>query len=209
MKKYVLSCVSLILLTVLLSCAKGEKQSAYIEELKEDRYNMNVQFSNKETTVLSSENFKNFTGLEFFKIDSTYRVNARFVRTPNETPIMFATSTDRKQIMLKYGEAYFNMKGKELRLNVYQTEGIGDEYVNYLFIPFMDVTNGNESYGGGRYLDTGAPKNDFLVIDFNKAYNPYCAYNDKYSCVIPPKENRLPIAINAGIKNYETSGTKK
>lgn len=199
--------MSFILFT--LCCSKKEKQTDYIEELKEHRYNMNVEFANKETTVLSAQDFETFTQLDFFPIDTMYRIKARFVRTPNETINLFVTSTDRKQPMLKYGEAYFNLNGEELRLNIYQTEGIGDEHINYLFVPFMDVTSGNETYGGGRYINTRAPKNNMLLIDFNKAFNPTCAYNYNYSCVIPPKENRLPIAIKAGIKNYKTSGNKK
>ena len=191
------------------SCAKAEEATSYADEIKELRYNMNVKFSDKETTVLSAADFKSFTALEFFPIDTLYRVHARFVRTPNEPIQLYPTSTDREMPMLKYGEAYFELNDQEQKLNIYQTEGIGDEHVNYLFIPFLDATSGTESYGGGRYINTRVPKNDILTIDFNKAFNPPCAYNDNYSCVIPPKENRLPIAIRAGIKNYKTRGNKK
>ncbi len=76
------------------------------------------------------------------------------------------------------------------------------DFENYLFLPFTDLTNGNGTYGGGRYIDLEIPKGDTMVIDFNKSYNPYCAYNGKYSCPIPPKENDLNIAIKAGVKNY-------
>ncbi|NNC71088.1 MAG: DUF1684 domain-containing protein [Flavobacteriaceae bacterium] len=206
MKSYLLS-IAFVLLS--LGCSKKENETQYVNDIKEHRYNMNVKFSNKETTILSGQDFETFKALDFFPIDTMYKIKARFVRTPNEIIDLFATSTDRKQPMLKYGEAYFSLKGKELKLNIYQTEGIGDEYVNYLFIPFMDATSGHETYGGGRYINTRAPKNNILLIDFNKAFNPPCAYNYNYSCVIPPKENRLPIAIEAGIKNYTNSGNKK
>ena len=76
------------------------------------------------------------------------------------------------------------------------------EYEDYLFIPFNDLTNGNETYDGGRYLDLKTTSESTIVIDFNKAYNPYCAYNDKYSCPIPPRENDLPIEIKAGILTF-------
>ena len=207
MKYYLL--LVLVCSVLVPSCVKKENSSAYVDEIRDLRYAMNVKFANKETTVLSTENFEDFSSLDFYPVDSTYRISAKFTRTPDETPILFPTTTGRKQVMLKYGEANFELNEKVLKLNVYQTEGLGDEHINYLFIPFMDTTNGNETYGGGRYIDTRAPKNDQIIIDFNKAYNPYCAYNDEYSCVIPPRENRLAIAVKAGIKNYRTSGYKK
>ena len=76
-------------------------------------------------------------------------------------------------------------------------------YENSLFVPFTDLTNGKETYGGGRYMDVEIPEGDSIVLDFNKAYNPYCAYSTNYSCPIPPKENDLPISINAGLKIKE------
>ena len=78
-----------------------------------------------------------------------------------------------------------------------------DGFDNYLFLPFLDDTNGEESYGGGRYIDLRIPKNDELVIDFNKAYNPYCAYNEKYSCPIVPRENYLALKVEAGVKVFK------
>ena len=77
------------------------------------------------------------------------------------------------------------------------------EYIDYLFLPFTDLTSGDGSYGGGRFLDTTIPKGDTIVLDFNKAYNPYCAYNSAYSCPIPPKENDLLVRVEAGVKAFE------
>ncbi len=72
-----------------------------------------------------------------------------------------------------------------------------------LFVPFNDYTNGVSSYGGGRYLDIDIPAGDKTIIDFNFAYNPYCAYHDRWSCPIPPSENNLDIEVEAGVKSYE------
>ena len=77
------------------------------------------------------------------------------------------------------------------------------EYEDYLFLPFTDKTNGDSSYGGGRYLDLKLPEGDSIIIDFNQAYNPYCAYNDKYSCPVPPKSNNLDIEVLAGVKTFK------
>ena len=76
---------------------------------------------------------------------------------------------------------------------------------DYLFLPFLDATNGIETYGGGRYIDLSIPQGNQLTIDFNTAYNPYCAYNEKYSCPIVPRENYLPLKINAGVKRFKTN----
>ena len=78
-----------------------------------------------------------------------------------------------------------------------------EEFVDYLFLPFTDLTNGEATYAGGRYIDLAIPDGDTLIIDFNKSYNPYCAYNKKYSCPIVPKVNHLEIDINAGVKAFK------
>lgn len=200
MHKFSLLFLFLILLN---GCGQSSKSSSYIQEIKKHRYELNVKFADKETTPLTEKNFKEFSAIDFFPIDSTYKVIAKFVRTPDEIPFQMASTTSRKSIAIKYGEAHFILDNKNLKLNIYQTEGIGDDYVNYLFLPFNDQTNGNETYGGGRYIDLRPPKGNSIVIDFNKAYNPYCVYNDKYSCAIPPKENNLDVAISAGEKAFK------
>jgi uncharacterized protein (DUF1684 family) len=116
------------------------------------------------------------------------------------------TSTDRVPAYERYGEVTFELDGKELKLAVYRNKKMLDlsQDTNMLFIPFRDMTSGSETYGGGRYIDCEIPvAGDIIDLDFNKAYNPYCAYNHKYSCVIPPEENRLPVKIEAGEKVYE------
>lgn len=170
------------------------------------RYDLNIEFSDKKTTPLTKKDFKKFSTLDFFPIDSNYRIKAKFIRTPDEIPFEMPTTTDRKSIEVKYGEVHFNINGKQLKLSIYQNTELTlkPEYKNYLFLPFMDTTNGNESYGGGRYLDLETPKGDIIILDFNKAYNPYCAYNFKYSCPIPPLENHLDISIKAGVKAFKS-----
>ncbi len=105
---------------------------------------------------------------------------------------------------VKYGEIYFTYQGREYMLNAYQNlryiERGGD--ADYLFIPFNDLTNDVSTYGGGRYIDTNIPEGKTIILDFNQAYNPYCAYNKKYSCPIPPRENDLKIAVEAGVKAF-------
>lgn len=96
-------------------------------------------------------------------------------------------------VYVKYGDLYFSINGKDFKLNVFQNqELISDpEYYNYLFLPFTDLTNGETTYSGGRYLDLRIPEGDSILLDFNKAYNPFCAYSCDYSCPIVPAENDL------------------
>ena len=114
------------------------------------------------------------------------------------------TTTDKLPEYVKYGIVTFDLFGKSYSLNIYKNlEDINKEgYREYLFLPFLDDTNGFESYGGGRYIDLDVTEEDNLVIDFNSAYNHYCVYDEKYSCPIVPRENYLPLEINAGVKAF-------
>ena len=116
------------------------------------------------------------------------------------------TSGATPQIQRKYGRLTFMIHDTVLHLMVYQSQALMQETAtrDYLFIPFTDATSGIDSYGAGRYIDgtINDIRNGSLVLDFNKAYNPYCAYSAGYNCPIPPRENDLPVAIQAGEKNY-------
>lgn len=166
---------------------------------------MNLKFKNDDNSPLKSEDRELFSALEFFPVDTIYIVAAEFVRTPGEIPFYMPTTTERLPEYVKFGELHFMLKGKDLKLNIYQNKELilQPEYKDYLFLPFTDLTNGVSTYGGGRYIDLRIPEGKLIEIDFNKAYNPYCAYNEKYSCPIPPAENDLYIEIKAGVKDYK------
>ena len=112
------------------------------------------------------------------------------------------TSDKRLRDYDLYAKVTFELDGREFQLNVYQISAANMKalHQNRLFLPFTDQSNGTDTYGGGRYLDLEIPEGDRITIDFNKAYNPYCAYSDRYSCPIPPQENDLGIPILAGVK---------
>lgn len=199
-----------LLLLTISSCAQKNSKDTYITSVEGYRYTMNKNFANKKTTPFDEEDFKAFRSLDFFPIDTAYRVVANFKKDENPRLFEMPTTTDRKPMYATFGTATFTLNGKEVQLHIYQSKDKeSPDFYDTLFLPFTDATSGNESYGGGRYLEPEYPSEGKIVIDFNKSYNPYCVYNSKYSCPIPPKENRLPIAIKAGIKNYETSGNKK
>lgn len=183
----------------------GNAQNSYsLSDSKKAQQKLNEEYTNPETSILSEEQLKDFEGLAFFPLDSAYIVKAEFVRTPNEKAFEMPTTTERRPVYVKYGEAHFELKEKRWVLNLYQNIELSQEedFEDYLFIPFRDDTSGNESYGGGRYLDIRIPENDTLILDFNAAYNPYCAYSPKYSCPIPPEENDLTTRVEAGVKAF-------
>ncbi len=186
--------------SVLLSAQK----ESLIAESKAAQQELNEEFSNPETTILERRDFKKFKGLEFYPIDAKYIVEAKFIRTPDEEPFLMPTTTSRTPEYVKYGEAHFTIDEETFVLNLFKSTQAYDEpgYEDYLFLPFTDLTSGDGSYGGGRFLDQRIPEGDTIIIDFNKAYNPYCAYSPRYSCPIPPKENDLLIRIEAGVKDF-------
>jgi len=165
---------------------------------------LNTEYMDKDKSPLTAEDRPDFKGHPFFPIDEKYFVIAEFVRTENEKPFAMKTSTTRLPMYEKYGEVHFNLNGKSLKLNVYRSLDLAkqDEYKNYLFLPFSDLTNGNETYIGGRYIDLRIPEGNTIAIDFNQAYNPYCAYNHRFSCPAVPQDNVLDIAIRAGVKKF-------
>ena len=145
--------------------------------------------------------------MHFFDVDKKYRVVAQFEKKENGQWFQMSTSGKMKQIYRVYGVISFKIGDTLLRLNIYQSQNLmqSDQYKNYLFLPFTDATTGKETYDSGRYIDlTSADiQNNQVTIDFNKAYNPYCAYvTGVYNCPIPPGENNLAVAIKAGEKKY-------
>jgi uncharacterized protein (DUF1684 family) len=193
--------IAILLLVMNIDAQEGD---IFIKEIESYQASENSKFLDPEQTILDKATFRHFIGLEFYPIDLKYRVEANFVRTPDEKPFLMPTTTERLPEYVKYGEAHFKIDGKELKLNLYQstTPYEDPKYKDYLFLPFTDLTSGDGSYGGGRFIDMWIPEGDNVVIDFNKSYNPYCAYNSKYSCPIPPRENDLQIRIEAGIKDF-------
>ena len=165
---------------------------------------LDAEYMDRDKSPLMVQDRPDFEGHPFFPIDEKYFVVAEFVRTENEKPFAMKTSTSRLPMYEKYGELHFSIDGKPLKLNVYRSLDLmqDEHYKDYLFLPFSDTTNGNETYLGGRYIDLRIPQGNTIAIDFNQAYNPYCAYNHKYSCPAVPQENVLNVAIRAGVKKF-------
>ena len=145
--------------------------------------------------------------MSFFPVDEKYRITCRFERTTNSPWFRMESSGQIKRNYRTYGIIHFTVNDTALTLNIYQSQDLmaTPQYGDHLFIPFTDATSGEETYESGRYIDLEIKDiaNDKFTIDFNKAYNPYCAYvSGKFNCPIPPAENRLTVAIRAGEKTF-------
>lgn len=180
-------------------------QSDYEKEIKAFQDTINKQYADTTESPLLKEDLAGFKGLDFFPVDEKYRVNAKFVKVFNPIPFKMRTTTERAPVYIRYAELHFELNGKAVKLHVYQSQALleKEEYKDFLFLAFTDLTNGKTSYGGGRYIDLKIPEGNEIIIDFNKSYNPYCAYNHKYSCVVPPADNYIDLEIKAGVMKYQ------
>jgi uncharacterized protein len=136
-----------------------------------------------------------FHELKYFPIDARFRVAAKLERRPTPEEAYLRTNRDNQSVMRYLGDLTFELAGRTLRLRVFHAgEGVGTS----VFVPFRDATSGTESYGPGRYLTLELTESDEYDLDFNRAFNPYCAYTDDFECGYPPAENDLPVPVRAG-----------
>ena len=142
---------------------------------------------------------EDFEGLNYYPENPDLRFNLEIARFDEQNEIEMTTSTGDVAAYKRWGQITFPVEGEEVKLTVYAAVGGGG-----FFLPFMDGTNGSETYDGGRYLEIDPRPDGSFDVDFNLAYNPYCAYNEYWSCPIPPKENRLKVRIEAGEKAFKS-----
>ncbi len=196
--------ILLALILILQSC-KGQKKKSIIGE-SDFQIEMNAKFKDASKSPLTKKGLKKFKGLDFFPLNNKFKVKAKLVKTPDAPTFNFPTTTDRIAVYKKYGTVSFVIDGEDFELAIYQDENPKPEYIDNLFLPFLDNTNGKTSYSGGRFIDvltTDENEDGTITIDFNKAYNPYCAYSDRYSCPITPRDNYLDTEIKAGVMAYK------
>ncbi|MEJ2757555.1 MAG: DUF1684 domain-containing protein [Anaerolineales bacterium] len=145
---------------------------------------------------LTDEQQANFEGLKYFPANEDLRFEVEIEPFEEQKEIQMQTTTGDIRDFTRYGLVHFTVGGELAALTVFANE-------HGYFIPFVDTQAGEETYGAGRYLDPEETEDGKLILDFNLAYNPYCAYNELYSCPLPPAENRLSVAIKAGEKNFK------
>lgn len=189
-----------------------QADSAFIAEIAQHRAHYKAEFLTEPRSPLTAADT---AFLDFYAANPAWRLEARFNPTPDALPFDMLTYSGKKVQYRQYGELIFQHAGKTQTLQLYQNLRLTQmpEYLDYLFLPFKDLSNGNQTYGGGRYLDFRQGDiheksgESWLILDFNKCYNPYCAFSDGYNCPVPPQENHLPMAVDAGERQFK--GEKK
>jgi uncharacterized protein len=190
----------LIALLICLQTVVAQKSDSYIDVIE--------KYQKKYVATHEVVKGKKRNYFRFFVVDKNFKIQCRFEFTTDTTVVSMKTSGKKIPVkdFVRYGKLIFGLHDTTLQLTVYQSKVLqqNSQYKNYLFIPFTDATTGDETYGSGRYIDILITdiKNNNVEIDFNKAYNPYCAYSNEFNCPIPPKENYLPVAIKAGEKVF-------
>lgn len=188
----------LLLIVFLISKTSFAQKDFYIESIK--------TYQKKYVTEHEVVKKKDKKYFHFFPISKSYNVPCSFEKINDTVGFTMKTSANTFKHYFKYGRLSFKVSDTDCQLFVYQSKDLmqTEKYKNYLFVPFTDLTTGDESYGSGRYLEfyMADIQNNKLMLDFNKAYNPYCAYSPGYKCPVPPRENSLTVAIKAGEKNF-------
>lgn len=176
-----------------------ESEAAWRRALARFRESKDDYFRTSPDSPIPSAQRQSFAGLRYFDPDPSFRFETRLRRDLDPEGIVLGTSKSTRQLFNKAGLFELFIEEKKITLSAYQSAERDDPN---LFIPFKDSTSGTESYGSSRYLDLAVEHNDEYVVDFNYAYNPYCAYSDAYVCPLPPRENWLTVALRAGEKKY-------
>lgn len=193
-----------VFLLCLISISFSAFTQSYQEIIEKHREEYKAEFLKSPNSPLKKEDLEL---LKFYEPNEKFKVKCTFKATKGGKPFEIPTSSGATKTYTKFGELHFKIDRNNHKLTVYRSMALMNNplYKDYLFVPFKDKTNGLESYGGGRYIDLRMRdiEGDEIYLDFNKCYNPYCAYTSGYSCPIPPKENHLKIAIEAGEKAFK------
>ena len=193
-----------ILCGVLLTCFQYlySQEDIALAEIKKFQAELNEEYSNSDTSPLEPDDLKKFKGHDFFDINLKFRVKAKLTHQEGSFFDM-KTSSGKTKPYRVYGTIQFTLNEQSITVPIYQSKDLmsNPEYTDYLFLPFTDLTSGETSYGAGRYLGLRIPPTgDEVIVDFNQAYNPYCAYSKRFSCPIVPPENDIPVRIEAGVR---------
>ena len=146
---------------------------------------------------LPHEEQHHFTGLSYYPFNADLALELPLDRDVSSEPVMTQTSTGDEQEHRRMGKVRFEVEGEPAEVTIFGTSP------DDLFLPLRDATSGKETYGAGRYLEPEMLDDDTVLVDFNYLYNPFCAYNDQYSCPLPPMENWLKVPIHAGEKTFQ------
>jgi uncharacterized protein (DUF1684 family) len=179
----------------------GTASSSPPDPLLQERSAKDAAFKSDEGSPIVRQDRPGFHGLSYYPVNPDLRFSVKLHRYSSPRQIRLGTNTGEIRSALRYGYFEFQVESQDCRLQVYKLEDAPDRGAS-LFIPFRDSTSGAETYSGGRYIDLKENTSGVYDLDFNRAYNPYCAYNSEFSCPFPPAENTLRVPIRAGEKKY-------
>lgn len=193
----------LLVVIILYSTLSGNKsQQEYNQQITKEREEKDRFMRTSSESPFASDT-ESFEGLKYFPPDEKYRVIAKLTPVEEKKVQALSTNDGKEQSYIEYAYAEFDLDNRKNKLLILEVMDMGPQR-GTLFLAFGDQTSANETYGAGRYLDVKkVPGASTIELDFNKAYNPYCAYTDSYSCPFPPQENLLDVAIPAGEKSYK------
>jgi uncharacterized protein (DUF1684 family) len=206
---YRIFAVSVIIVGIILgfACSKNESRTENLvskqDPILTERAAKDKTFRSGTNSPIPEEDRSSFQGLHYYPVNSDLRFSLRLNRYSRPEQIRLATNTGEIRSGLRYGYFEFKVENQTCRLQVYRLDDVTENSGPNLFIPFRDATSGNETYGPCRYIDLRENISGIYELDFNRAYNPYCAYSNKYSCPLPPQENVLSVPIRAGEKKYK------
>jgi uncharacterized protein (DUF1684 family) len=190
-----------VIITFYYSFTGSQDQTAYVKEISTEREDKDRYMKTSPESPFAEDPSK-FTSLKYFPPDIRYKITATLTPVQDKKPVLLSTNDGKQQQYVEYAYADFDLDGYNNRLLILEVLDSGP-FRGKLFLAFGDETSAGETYGAGRYLDVvKVPGANTITLDFNKAYNPYCAYVEKYSCPFPPAENLLKVAIRAGEKVY-------
>jgi uncharacterized protein len=173
----------------------------YLIPLQKEREDKDLAFRGRTNSPFEEAERRSFSNLVYYEPNLDYRVKVKLEEIEPKDTLHMPMTNGSTEAYLRYAMANFELRGEPQRLTLYKKVKEEEEK---LFVPFTDKTNGFDTYGGGRYLDVPFKEGaTTATLDFNRAYSPFCAYNPDYVCPLPPKENRLTVAVEAGEKNYE------
>lgn len=177
-------------------------QSSWFSDLSKHREEKDLEFKTSEDSPIPEETRTHFEGLKYYQPDNRFNLTAEFIRLKKPKTVWFMTSSGKEKEYVQFAQIRFKLFDKSYTLYAYYSEQVRSKpgLEKYVFVPFKDLTNLKGTYGGGRYLELSEPSEDIISLDFNMAFNPYCAYSDGYSCPKVPAENYLNLRIEAGEK---------
>ncbi len=196
--------LAVLCLVALQGCAPGTSPGGATASapLILERREKDKVYKTASNSPLPESDKAKFGGLAYYPVDPRLGFHVKLNRYPRPEMVRIGTNTGEIRSGLRYGYFAFEIDGHPCRLQAYRMEDNPDMRGPYLFVPFRDATSGTETYGAGRYIDLRENTSGMYDLDFNRAYNPSCAYNSTFSCPVPPAENTLPVAVRAGEKKY-------